>query len=73
MLNDPKVIKAAASFLKVIIRRPHAYALAEKYKQAPIPGFLFLDSAGAEKKGFVVPESGAVEEFLKQLDRHSIE
>jgi len=44
---DEKVISGSEAFVRIIIRRPHAYQVKAKYKEAPIPGVLVLDAEGA--------------------------
>ena len=50
------MLKASEKFVRLIIRRPHAYELKNKDKSVPIPGIVFLD---AQRKvvGTVHPES----------------
>jgi hypothetical protein len=49
------VLKASEKFVRLIIRRPHAYEFKNKDKTVPIPGVVFLD---AQRKvvGTVQPE-----------------
>lgn len=37
---------AAERYVRVLIRRPHAYAFRKKFPDAAIPGLLFLDPEG---------------------------
>ncbi len=50
------MLKASEKFVRLIIRRPHAYEFKNKDKSVPIPGIVFLD---AQRKvvGTVQPES----------------
>jgi hypothetical protein len=50
------VLKGSEKFVRLIIRRPHAYEFKDKDKSVPIPGIVFLDSAG-KVVGTVQPES----------------
>ena len=59
MFSDPEVVAAARSFVKVIIRRPQAYAFRQRYPSAPIPGIAFLNADGELKGRFVIPEKDA--------------
>jgi hypothetical protein len=45
-VGDSKVVAASSAYVRIIVRRPHAYELAESHKGAPIPGFAILDAAG---------------------------
>ncbi len=45
-MGDPKVVTASAGFVRIIVRRPHAYEFAANHKGAPIPGFAVLDAEG---------------------------
>ena len=48
VLNDQAVTSASAKFVRVIVRRPHAYEFLRKFKgrEIPIPGFMVLDGDG---------------------------
>lgn len=39
-------MRATESYLRVILRRPHAYLFREKVAGAPIPGLSILDGEG---------------------------
>lgn len=40
------MVKASEKFVRLIVRRPHAYQLLAKGKNVPIPGIVFLDTEG---------------------------
>jgi hypothetical protein len=40
------VRKASEKFVRLIVRRPHAYEFKKKDKSVPIPGIVFLDAQG---------------------------
>ncbi|MBI3269563.1 MAG: hypothetical protein HYZ53_11120 [Planctomycetes bacterium] len=40
------MLKAAARFSRVLIRRPLAYRFRKQYPGVPIPGLVFLDGSG---------------------------
>jgi hypothetical protein len=42
------VVKASEKFVRVIVRRPHAYEFLRKFRghEVPIPGVLFLGDDG---------------------------
>jgi hypothetical protein len=48
ILGDRAVVKASEKFVRVIIRRPHAYEFRQKFrgKEVPIPGIIVLDAEG---------------------------
>jgi membrane-associated protease RseP (regulator of RpoE activity) len=48
ILNDPAVVKASGKFVRLIVRRPHAYEFRQKFKgqEVPIPGIIVLDADG---------------------------
>ena len=50
------MLKASEKFVRLIIRRPHAYEFKKKDKSVPIPGIAFLDAQG-KVVGTVQPES----------------
>ncbi len=45
-MNAATVVKASEKFVRVIVRRPHAYKFVEKDKTAAVPGIVFLDQEG---------------------------
>jgi len=47
-LADPLVGKASEKFIRVIVRRPHAYEFRQKFRgrEVPIPGIVMLDANG---------------------------
>ena len=46
ILDDPAVVKASEAFVRIIVRRPHAYQFRQTFKgkTVPIPGIVFLDA-----------------------------
>ena len=50
------MLKASEKFVRIIIRRPHAYEFKSKDKGVPIPGIVFLDAQGKVVRT-VQPES----------------
>ena len=40
------MVKVSERFVRLIIRRPHAYAFANEHKGAQIPGLAVLDAEG---------------------------
>lgn len=45
-MNDSAVVKASEKFVRVIVRRPHAYKFVEKDQTVAIPGIVLLDAEG---------------------------
>lgn len=45
-MQDEKVVEASQAFVRIIVRRPHAYELRKTHKGVPIPGLVFLDAEG---------------------------
>ncbi len=60
--------EAAERFVRVLIRRPHAYAFGQKYPGAPIPGLLFLDAEGNSIGTIPLTGDETPEEVRKQMD-----
>jgi hypothetical protein len=50
------VLKASEKFVRLIVRRPHAYEFKKKDTRVPIPGIAFLDAQG-KVVGTVQPDS----------------
>ena len=50
------MLKASQKFVRLIVRRPHAYEFKNKDKSVPIPGIVFLDGQG-KVVGTAEPES----------------
>jgi hypothetical protein len=48
VLDDEAVAKASEKFVRLLVRRPHAYEFLQKYngKKVPIPGIILLDPDG---------------------------
>lgn len=42
------MVKASEKFVRLIVRRPHAYEFRQKFKdqEVPIPGIIALDAGG---------------------------
>lgn len=62
------MIRAADGFVRVIIRRPHAYRFRETHAGAPIPGLAFLGPDGKMKGGFVFEDASAKAALLAKLN-----
>ncbi len=46
MFADKTVIEFSKKYVRLIIRRPHAYWFKKQYPETRIPGFVFLSSEG---------------------------
>ncbi len=63
------MLKASEKFVRLIIRRPHAYEFKNKDKSVPIPGMVFLNFQG-KVVGAVQPESAKqLVEKMNELTR----
>ena len=40
------MLKASEKFVRLIVRRPHAYEFKKQDRSVPIPGIVFLDGQG---------------------------
>lgn len=58
---------AAEGFVRVIIRRPHAYRFRERFAGAPIPGLAFLGPDGKMKGSLVFAGGDAKSALLAKL------
>jgi hypothetical protein len=58
------VLKGSEKFVRVIVRRPHAYELKNKDKSVAIPGIVFLDG-DSKVVGTVQLESA--KEFVEKM------
>ena len=50
------MLKGSEKFVRLIVRRPHAYEFKNKDKNVPIPGIVFLNAQG-KVVGTLQPES----------------
>jgi hypothetical protein len=69
-VSDRKVIEASRGYVRLIIRRPHAYQFRAVYKRAPIPGIAILDAEGGFVDGHDLKgeeAAAALAEFLTRL------
>ncbi len=46
MFADQEIIRASQNFVRLIIRRPHAYWFKQRFPETPIPGLVVLSSEG---------------------------
>ena len=58
MFADRAVIESSKKYVRLILRRPHAYWFKQKYPQAPIPGFLFFSPEGEVSDAFPLLRPG---------------
>lgn len=66
MLGDAKVIEAANGFVRLVLRRPHAYKFSADHGDTPIPGLVVLDADGKVVGSLALPaeDSARVASFL---------
>ena len=60
-------MKASEAFVRIILRRPHAYAFAAAHDAAPIPGLSFLTADGKRVGGFVLGGEPDAKQLLKEM------
>jgi len=62
-------VNASGKFVRLIIRRPHAYRFAQEHKGATIPGIAFLDGEGKLTGNAVLKDApGLLEEMKRQSE-----
>ena len=66
-MDDPKVAQAAEPYLRVLLRRPHAYRFRATIEGAPIPGFTILDGEGKKVGAVPLTDKTTAEEVAKAL------
>lgn len=66
-MNDPRIIEATRDAIKVIVRRPHAYAFRKRYEEAKIPGLTVLDERGQLVGSVALPATDAVDRVVGLL------
>lgn len=62
------MIKASEAFVRIIIRRPHAYEFRKVHKKAPIPGMAILDADGNYLAGFAFEGEDQVKRLKELLE-----
>jgi hypothetical protein len=69
ILGDRAVVNAAEKSVRVIIRRPHAYQIRQKFrgKEIPIPGIIVLDTEGKLVGATPIESAKEVVEKLNHL------
>ena len=69
MIEDDKVVEESGDFVRIIIRRPQAYAFRRMHREAPIPGFGVMDGEGKWKGAFSFGGDDAAARLAKQLKK----
>ncbi len=71
MLGDAKVIEAAGAFVRLVLRRPHAYNFSADHGDTPIPGLVVLDADGKVVGSLALPAEDAarVASFLADASK----
>jgi hypothetical protein len=65
------VVKASEKFVRLIVRRPHAYEFRQKFRgqQVPIPGIIVLDAHGKLLESLSLDSAKEVAEKLNERAR----
>jgi hypothetical protein len=68
-LDNAAVRKASERFVRLIVRRPHAYEFREKYKgkAVPLPGIAFLDGEGKLRATAGIEDAEALVEKMRKV------
>jgi hypothetical protein len=65
------VAKASEKFVRVIVRRPHAYRFRKDHPSSPIPGMVILDAEGAFVAGFAFKGEDQAKRLAAELEKHA--
>ncbi len=65
MFADKDVVQASKAFVRVIIRRPHAYWFKQQHSSVPIPGLVFMSAEGKVVDTFPLLVTGQTLEKLR--------
>ncbi|KAF0244303.1 MAG: hypothetical protein FD180_2630 [Planctomycetota bacterium] len=60
-------MKASEAYIRIIIRRPHAYAFAAAHDAAPIPGLSFLTADGKRVGGYSLGGEPDAKKLLEEM------
>jgi hypothetical protein len=68
-LDDAAVRQASERFVRLIVRRPHAYEFRQKFrgKAVPVPGMAFLDCEGKLRETAAIEDAKALVEKLRKV------
>lgn len=66
MLGDAKVVEATGAFVRLVLRRPHAYKFSADHGDTPIPGLVVLDAEGKVAASLALPaeDTAKISSFL---------
>lgn len=64
------MIEASRAFVRIILRRPHAYEFRKSYKDAPIPGMVILDAEGKFLNRFAFAGEEQARRLAELLQAH---
>ena len=67
MISDKAVIESSNKYVRLILRRPHAYWFKRNYPKAPIPGFVFLSPDGELIDIFASQQGGQLLEKFRAI------
>ena len=66
------MIQSSQRFIRLIIRRPHAYWFKRRYPEAPIPGVVYMSPEGKVLGTFPFLRPGqTLEKFRASLEKHA--
>lgn len=65
------VIKKSADFIRIIIRRPHAYEFKRRFPGSPIPGVVILSVDGKLLDSLVLPSKNSISALLDRLSKNA--
>ncbi|GEM_PF-2024288 len=60
---------ASVEYVRIIVRRPHAYTFQAKHKGTPIPGFVIVDSEGAVRGAHDLRGESAARDLAELLNK----
>ena len=61
-------MKASERFVRILIRRPHAYEFRARHAAAPIPAIAFLDGRGELKGTFKLDAAASAAKLAGMLE-----
>jgi hypothetical protein len=70
-VDDPAVLNASEKFVRLIVRRPHAYEFRQKFKGrvVPVPGAIVLDADGNLVESFSLDSGKELADKLNGLGK----
>ncbi len=65
------MVEASRAFVRLILRRPQAYAFRDRFKSVPIPGLVFMDAGGTVKETVPFGGNDTLNQILEAMKRTS--